>query len=207
MNYRLQDFIRYIIPGLYVLALISGWYILFRNIQFDTTRLSDLSGIIIILIPFVGFVVGYFIESMMALIEHLYYRLGGGRPSKNILKGSKYYPVKERDKILKNENIKGEDLTDIIAGQILQRAKQTINSERTEVFRENSILARNIFGGQLIATIFIMFIDSQFYYNGFWYISIIASCLFLWYWVHHNHVYVKYTFAEYAKIISGNSIE
>ena len=63
----------------------------------------------------------------------------------------------------------------------------------------NSILARNIFGSQIALTIVYSFITDQFYTNKIWWIFFVISIIFLIYWVHHNHVYVKYIFAEYAR--------
>ena len=203
MNYRIQDFIRYIIPGLYVVALASGWFLLFRDYSFDTEKISHLSGIIIVLIPFVGFVVGFFIESLMAFIEHLFYIIGGRRPSKTILIGSiKMYSVAEKDRILKKHNIENaSNLTNKNAGEILLHAKQVINREAVEPFRDNSILSRNIFGSQLVSTISYALIDDNFYTSCLLYAFIAISVLFGLYWFHQNHVYVKYVFAEYAKTI------
>lgn len=77
MNYRLQDFIKYIIPGLYVIFFVFIWSVLSSKYQIDTAKLKDSTNVIILLIPFVGFVIGYFIESVMTCAEHLFYILGG----------------------------------------------------------------------------------------------------------------------------------
>lgn len=84
MNYRLQDFIKYIIPGLYVIFFVFVWCVLSSKHHLDTTKLKDFTNVIILLIPFVGFVIGYFIESMMTCAEHLFYILGGRRLLKTV---------------------------------------------------------------------------------------------------------------------------
>jgi len=202
MNYRLQDFIRYIIPGLYVVALICGWLYVFGNYQFDIERISRVSGIIIVLIPFVGFVIGYFVESLMAIIEHLFYLLGGRRPSKTVLMGSlKMYSVEGKDRILEHHKVKANKISNIKAGEILQSAKQLINRGAVEAFRDNAILSRNIFGGHLMVTIVLLFLGN-YRTPIFLYVSIVSLLLFFLYWCHHNHVYVKYVFAEYVKYIA-----
>lgn len=168
----------------------------------DTTKLKDFTNVIILLIPFVGFVIGYFIESMMTCAEHLFYILGGRRPSKTILdRKCKFYiiPEDDRNKIFHQHKISGGSINNNFAGQILQTAKQKIDRESVENFRMNSILARNIFGSQIALTIVYSFITDQFYTNKIWWIFFVISIIFLIYWVHHNHVYVKYIFAEYAR--------
>ena len=77
MNYRVQDFINYIIPGLYVIFFVFIWSILSSKSHIDIAKLKDFTSIIILLIPFVGFVIGYFIESMMTCVEHLFYTFKG----------------------------------------------------------------------------------------------------------------------------------
>ena len=99
MNYRLQDFIKYIIPGLYVIFFVFIWSVLSSKYQIDTAKLKDFTNVIILLIPFVGFVIGYFIESVMTCAEHLFYILGGRRPSKTILdRKCKFYIIPETDR-------------------------------------------------------------------------------------------------------------
>lgn len=62
MNYRLQDIMKMIIPGLYLMALVLGYEFLCSDFDIDTAKLKDLSAIVVLLIPFVGFVVGYFVS-------------------------------------------------------------------------------------------------------------------------------------------------
>ena len=202
MNYRIQDFIKYIIPGVYVIFFVVIWSVLSSNCHIETAKLKDLTGVIILLIPFVGFVIGYLIESLMTCAEHLFYILGGRRPSKNILdRKCKNYIISEidRNKIFNQHNISGNSINNSLAGQILQTAKQKIDRENVENFRINSILARNIFGSQIVLTIAYSFVTDRFYTNKMWWFFLVISIIFLIYWIHHNHVYVKYVFAEYAR--------
>lgn len=204
MNYRLQDFIKYIIPGLYVIFFVFIWSILSSKSHIDTAKLKDFTSIIILLIPFVGFVIGYFIESMMTCVEHLFYTFKGRRPSKTILERKcKLYIISEddRNKIFHQHNIVENSINNNFAGQILQIAKQKINRENVENFRINSILARNIFGSQIVLTIAYSLVTNQFYTYKIWWFSLIFTIIFFIYWIHHNHVYVKYILAEYAKIL------
>ena len=202
MNYRLQDFINYIIPGLYVIFFVFIWSVLSSNCHIETVKLKDFTSAIILLIPFVGFVIGYLIESLMTCAEHLFYILGGRRPSKTILdRKCKNYIISEidRNKIFSQHNISGDSINNSLAGQILQTAKQKIDRESVENFRINSILARNIFGSQIVLTIAYSFVAYRFYANEIWWFFLVISIIFLIYWIHHNHMYVKYVFAEYAR--------
>ena len=203
MNYRLQDIMKMIIPGLYLMALVLGYEFLCSDFDIDTAKVKDLSAIVVLLIPFVGFVVGYFVECITAGLEHGWYVLGGRRPSKNILEGSSIYPVADIEKIKTKHQISNGSITNDKANEALQAAKQSIpNKEVVEPYRNNAALARNIFGAQFIFTVLLAVLLDTFYTEVYWYLSLVVLLAFLGYWVHHNHVYVKYVLAEYAKSLS-----
>lgn len=203
MNYRLQDIMKMIIPGLYLIALVLGYEFLCSDFDIDTAKLKDLSAIVVLLIPFVGFVVGYSVECITAGLEHGWYVLGGRRPSKNILEGSSIYPVADIEKIKTKHQISNGSITNDKANEALQAAKQSIpNKEVVEPYRNNAALARNIFGAQFIFTVLLAVLLDTFYTEVYWYLSLVVLLAFLGYWVHHNHVYVKYVLAEYAKSLS-----
>ena len=203
MNYRLQDIMKMIIPGLYLMALVLEYEFLCSDFDIDTAKLKDLSAIVVLLIPFVGFVVGYFVECITAGLEHGWYVLGGRRPSKNILEGSSIYPVADIEKIKTKHQISNGSITNDKANEALQAAKQSIpNKEVVEPYRNNAALARNIFGAQFIFTVLLAVLLDTFYTEVYWYLSLVVLLAFLGYWVHHNHVYVKYVLAEYAKSLS-----
>lgn len=203
MNYRLQDIMKMIIPGLYLMALILGYEILNSNFDIDTSKWKDLSAMVVLLIPFVGFVLGYFVECVTAGIEHGWYALRWRRPSKNILKGSSKYPVANIEKIKTEHQLTSGKISNDKANEVLQTAKQCIpNKEVVEPYRNNATLARNIFGAQLIFTIIYAALLDAFYTEVYWYLSLFALLVFLGYWIHHNHVYVKYVLAEYGKSLA-----
>ena len=203
MNYRLQDIMKMIIPGLYLMALVLGYNILYSDFDIDTSKLKDLSAIVVLLIPFVGFVVGYFVECITAGLEHGWYALSWRRPSKNIMDGSSMYPVANIEMMKMKHQITNGSITNDKANEVLQAAKQSItNKEVVEPYRNNAALARNIFGAQLIFTIFYAIGLDAFYAEVYWYLSLFVLLAFLGYWIHHNHVYVKYVLAEYAKSLS-----
>lgn len=202
MNYRLQDIMKMIIPGLYLMALVLGYEILCSDFDIDTAKLKDLSAIVVLLIPFVGFVVGYFVECITAGLEHGWYALGGRRPSKNILEGSSMYPVAGIEKIKTKHQIASGIISNDKANEVLQTAKQGIpNKEVVEPYRNNAALARNIFGAQLVFTVVYAMLIDAFYTDIYWYLSLIVLLVFFGYWIHHNHVYAKYVLAEYEEIL------
>ena len=185
------------------MALVLGYNILYSDFDIYTSKLKDLSAIVVLLIPFVGFVVGYFVECITAGLEHGWYALGGRRPSKNILEGSLVYPVADIEKIKTKHQISNVNITNDKANEVLQAAKQSItNKEVVEPYRNNATLARNIFGAQLIFTIIYATLLDAFYTEVYWYLSLFALLVFLGYWIHHNHVYVKYVLAEYGKSLA-----
>lgn len=203
MNYRIQDLMKLIIPGLYVVASVMGWLLLLSDNYVDTSKIKDAIGIIVLLIPFVGFVVGYFVECVMSAVEHFFYIIGGRRPSKTILCGglNGIYVLKSK-KIILTQNSVSESISNAKANEILQIAKQSIDREKVEVFRLNSMLSRNIFGGQFFLTILYGFTSACFYKDSFFFVLLAVSLLFLLYWVHHTHIYVKYVLAEYGKTLN-----
>ena len=73
MNYRFQDIMKMIIPGLYLMAMILVLEISRSDFVIDISKLKDLSAIVVLLIPFVGFVVGYFVECIVS-IQPLFWR-------------------------------------------------------------------------------------------------------------------------------------
>ena len=111
MNYRLQDIMKMIIPGLYLMAMILVYEISNSDFGIDISKLKDLSAIVVLLVPFVGFVIGYFVECITAGLEHGWYALGLRRPSKNILRGSSRYPVAEIDKVKMKHQIRSSSIT------------------------------------------------------------------------------------------------
>ena len=167
--------------------------------------LDNFSSVIVLFIPFVGFVAGYVIECFMSIFEHLFYLIGGRRPSKNILKGSSIYVLHNLEQI-NMDLLNNEALTNRNCKIALQKAKQQIDRAKCLDFLYASILARNLFGSQIMILIFLV-IQFGWMSKSVLYATILAL-LFLVYWIHKNHVYVKYIFSEYAKTyITGCSDE
>ncbi|WP_418213836.1 hypothetical protein [Bacteroides difficilis] len=205
MTYRLQEILRMVIPGLYLIILLFVTLTFNGVIGLDKvqTFIKDCAAVIVLLLPFVGFVVGYIIECLLASLEHGWYFFGGRRPSKTILTGCKLYPLADIDTIKIDKKL-ANDVTNKACGKVLQTAKQKIDRSEVESFQYTSILTRNLFGSQLLFTIFITFVLDKI--GRAWLItSLFLDLLFLIYWIHHNHIYVKYVLAEYIKILTSES--
>lgn len=196
---RIQEAFRFITPGLYFLALVL--IINLNKVRGDSTiveTIDKLSSVIVVLLPFLGFVVGFIIESIMTWIERGLYLIGISRPSRKVLHGSsELYVLNDniRDQILKGETVNDNKT----ANHYQQEAKQSLgNNEKVSRFYHHSIMARHIVGAQLLATVYYFASGGEWVW---WHIIIAVSILLLLgiFWYHQNCVYMKYLFAEYGK--------
>lgn len=206
MSYRTQEILRMIIPGLYLIAMLlilflisGGW----NDIQEkDQSAIIDVlkgaSNVVVLLLPFLGFVAGYLIECIMSFGERLLYFIGLRRPSMLVLSGSKMY-VLGNLKAIKNELGIEDKITNKIAGEALQKAKQEISRQAIEMFHDTSIMARNIMGSQLLLTVFAALYSGLL--SGEFYVMLVMLLILSVYWYHKNCVYVKYVLSEYGKAI------
>lgn len=198
---RIQEMFRYVTPGLYLLALI-----LLMN--FDTIKgdellqdaISKFSAIIIVLLPFVGFVAGYFIECIMTWVERFFYLIRISRPSRVVLNGkcSLYVISDDARKAITN----GEKVDNKEANHYQQLAKQAVG-EKDVVSRgyHQSIMARHILGAQLLGCIYYLaFAGGWSWCHLVYTVLIVLVVAFFWY--HQTCVYMKYLFAEYGKSLS-----
>lgn len=206
MSYRTQEILRMIIPGLYLIAMLlilflisGGWNEIQEKDQGTIIDvLKGASNVVVLLLPFLGFVAGYLIECIMSFGERLLYFVGMRRPSKVVLSDSKLYILGNLAAIKKELGIDGK-ITNKIAGDTLQKAKQKIDRQAIEMFHDTSIMARNIMGSQLILTIFAAcysgLLSGEFF--GMLGMLLILSV----YWYHRNCIYVKYVLSEFGKTI------
>ena len=206
MSYRTQEIIRMIIPGLYLIAMLmviflvgGGWNNIATKDQ-DTIIdvLKGASNVVVLLLPFIGFVAGYVVECIMAMVERLLYFIGVRRPSRVVLEGSKKYYLTNLESIKKGLSLE-KTMNNQKAGGALQAAKQAIERQKVEMFHDSSILARNIMGSQLILAVFTAFYSGLLSLE-FWGMIVILLIL-SFYWYHRNCIYVKYVFSEYGKAI------
>lgn len=197
---RIQEMFRYVTPGLYLLALVL--VVNFKEISGNEAlkdSISKFSAIIIVLLPFVGFVFGYFIECLMACLERILYWFGVARPSCIVLNGEcSLYVIADdvRQKITEGIYVKNKK-----ANEFQQIAKQAVGDK--EVVSRGyyqSIMARHILGAQLLASIYWLgFSGGWSVCHLVWAVVILALLIFFWY--HQTCVYMKYLFAEYGKTL------
>lgn len=198
---RIQEMFRYVTPGLYLLALILLMY--FDTIKGDELlqdAISKFSAIIIVLLPFVGFVAGYFIECIMTWVERFLYLIRISRPSRIVLNGkcSLYVISDDARKAITN----GEKVDNKEANHYQQLAKQAVG-EKDVVSRgyHQSIMARHILGAQLLGCIYYLaFAGGWSWCHLVYTVLIVLVVAFFWY--HQTCVYMKYLFAEYGKNLS-----
>jgi len=197
---RIQEVFRYITPGLFLLALV--FVINFNEIS-DNEKLKDaiarFSAIIIVLLPFVGFVFGYFIECLMACLERILYWIGIPRPSRIVLNGKCSLFILADD--LRRAITKGDTVDNKEANRFQQTSKQKVG-DKDVVSRcyYQSIMARHIWGATLIAGIYYLAFAGGWSWGHFiWVVGILVVLSFFWY--HQTCVYMKYLFAEYGKTL------
>ncbi len=161
----------------------------------DTT--SKFSPIIIVLLPFVGFVAGYFIECIMTWVERCLYWIRIPRPSRIVLNGNNgLYVISDE---ARSAITGGEQVDNKKANRYQQLAKQAVG-ENDVVSRgyHQSIMARHIFGAQLLGSIYYLAFAGGWSWGHLFYAAVIVLVVgFFWY--HQTCVYMKYLFAEYGK--------
>lgn len=212
MTYRFQEILRLVVPGLYVLFLCFCLVVNTSLIELTTTSTlykmltSTFSNAIAIMLPFLGFVVGYIINTIGSLCERASYKREWiKRPSAVILDGNSKYQVESLGNIKKE--LKIDEVTNATANKAFQKAKEVIYTSGNEsigIFYAQSILARNLACGQILITIFsavamLKNCDKAF----LWVVaSIVLSSILLYNWRRQTCVYAKYVFADYGKSVA-----
>lgn len=197
---RIQEMLKYITPGLYFMALML--LVHFEEISGNKNlkeTITDFSSIIIVLLPFVGFVLGFFIECLMAWLERILYWIGVPRPSRVVLNGKCCLYVIDNAK--RQTITGGKAMNNKSANRCQQIAKQAVADKEviTRCYYQ-SILARHILGAQLLASIYYLaFAGGWSWYHFIWATVFLLVLAFFWY--HQTCVYMKYLFAEYGKIV------
>ena len=138
---NLQITFRYITPGLYLIAML----ILLSGGIAPDSYLKPLAmvpdGVLVVLVPFVGFVVGYILEGLMVFIERIFYKIGVKSPEQKILHGTTMYYYLD-DKLRKRviEDLR-ERLKDRVKG--LDRKKAEMAKRNTAI--QNGTKKRDLF--------------------------------------------------------------
>lgn len=198
-----------IIPGLYFITLCLGTSVDLGIIRIDEATpffkllTSTFANVIVILLPFLGYIVGYIINICTSYIERVVYRIKKlKRPSQIVLGFNEDYRLKDVSKILAHYGI--NEVNEQTAHKAFLLAKEEITqSDRINTHFEQSTFARNIAGVQLLYTL-IAFV-SMFFGGLYSLISFVISAVLcvicLYNWRRQSCVYAKYVFSELEKKI------
>lgn len=207
MTYKFSDILRMIIPGLYFITLCLGTSVDLEIIRIDEETpffkllTSTFANVIVILLPFLGYIVGYIINICSSYMERLVYRIKKmKRPSQIVLGFNEDYRLKDVSKILAHYGI--NEVNEQAAHKAFLLAKEEISqSDRINTHFEQSTFARNIAGVQLLYTL-IAFV-SMFFGGLYSLISFVISAVLcvicLYNWRRQSCVYAKYVFSELEK--------
>lgn len=207
MTYKFSDILRMIIPGLYFITLSLGISVDLEIIRIDEETpffkllTSTFANVIVILLPFLGYIVGYIINICSSYMERLVYRIKKmKRPSQIVLGFNEDYRLKDVSKILAHYGI--NEVNEQTAHKAFLLAKEEITqSDRINTHFEQSTFARNIAGVQLLFTLIAF--ASMFFGGLYSLISFVISAVLcvicLYNWRRQSCVYAKYVFSELEK--------
>lgn len=207
MTYKFTDILRMIIPGLYFITLSLGISVDLEIIRIDEATpffkllTSTFANVIVILLPFLGYIVGYIINICSSYIERVVYRRNiMKRPSQIVLGFNEDYRLKDVSKILAHYGI--NEVNEQTAHKAFLLAKEEISqSDKINTHFEQSTFARNIAGVQLLFTLIAfasMFFGGLYSLISF-VISLLLSLVCLYNWRRQSCVYAKYVFSELVK--------
>ena len=209
MTYKFSDILRMIIPGLYFITLCLGASVDLEIIRIDEETpffkllTSTFANVIVILLPFLGYIVGYIINICSSYMERLVYRIKKmKRPSQIVLGFNEDYRLKDVSKILAHYGI--NEVNEQTAHKAFLLAKEEISqSDRINTHFEQSTFARNIAGVQLLFTLIAL--ASMFFGGLYSLISFVISAVLcvicLYNWRRQSCIYAKYVFSELEKKI------
>ena len=207
MTYKFSDILRMIIPGLYFITLSLGISVDIEIIRIDKATpflkllTSTFANVIVILLPFLGYIMGYIINICTSYMERLVYRRKiMKRPSQIVLGFNEDYRLKDVSKILAHYGI--NEVNEQTAHKAFLLAKEEITqSDRINTHFEQSTFARNIAGVQLLFTLIAF--ASMFFGGLYSLISFVISAVLcvicLYNWRRQSCVYAKYVFSELEK--------
>ncbi len=213
MDYRYNEIIIWMIPGLYLMCLGFGIivYPIVGNVSLDSLKeffdvIPDgvLTTTALFFIPFISLVLGYLINYLASQLEYWGYQSGfKKRASYVILTGeSTRYTVADFRGLRKKLGCQEQKLTNATANKYFIKAKQSIELSSLENYYFKTVFGRNILCSQVIITILTIVL----YFVGLsisqWLIMIMSLMTFLFYlsWDRNNKVYVKYIFSSYLNL-------
>lgn len=207
MTYKFSDILRMIIPGLYFITLSLGISVDLEIIRIDEATpflkllTSTFANVIVILLPFLGYIVGYIINICSSYMERLVYRSNIlKRPSQIVLGFNEDYRLKDVSKILAHYGV--NEVNEQTAHKAFLLAKEEIpQSDRINTHFEQSAFARNIAGVQLLFTLIAL---ASMFFGGLYsllsfVISAVLCVICLYNWRRQSCVYAKYVFSELEK--------
>lgn len=201
MTYRWQEIIKILIPGFYLLFGI-GISVLINHNAFDkgiVETVGKFSAILLVLLFFAAFVVGYINEIISGGLEYLMYHWGIPRPSRLILNNrfTRFQIVRNHELRNKFGLLRNGFVDNGKAEKALVQAKQSINMDGCQEFYYQSVLSRNLFFVHLFTSIIMFFILGWSWILFVFTVSV--GLLLYWQWWKMNLVYVKKIFSEYLK--------
>lgn len=218
MNYKFQDILKIVIPGLYLAFAISVViYLTDSDGQYVPTELLNMlktpfANAIAVFLPFGGYIVGYLLNLIASGLERLVYEKEWlKRPSLHVLqKWDKEYYVKDCECIFKTlgfTNTCSSENTRLA----FRKAKMSIKwNDVIENFYLQSIMARNILMAHLVATfacaVVLIINISWALCVTMTLLALIAFCLFL-NWRRRSFLYVERVFAEVTNDKNKNVAE
>lgn len=213
MEFRYNEIIIWLVPGLYLLCVWSLFILIpFSNSSDIQVYIRFLKGIpdgvltsaALFFIPFVSFVIGYLINYISSQMEYWLYSMNIlERPSRIILKDkSKRYKISNLNSLLcrlgsTNQNIDSNEKANIL----LMQAKQSVNICSLDTYYFKSVFGRNLCCAQVIVIIAI--VVCSIYYKYIDYTTLIfcltIGVLLFTSWQRNSKIYVKNIFILYLK--------
>lgn len=215
MTYRFQDILRMVIPGLYLITLCFilfvwvGWIDVSDGSTILSLIKSSFSNTLALILPFMGFVVGYIINVVSSYFERIIYKFPKvTRPSACVLSGkNKNYHIENLDQLICKIRI--DEVNNDNANKAFQKAKEALrNDENINVFYAQSILARNLSGCQILFTIICLICIFINWKLSFWWTlgSLLLCVMLVCNWWRQRCVYAKYVFAAYNILEDKSSV-
>lgn len=222
MEFKNNEVICWIIPGIYIIVIFVSLFGLPENIVNDAKGTTiDVAVILVFALPIIGLIVGYSINLCASWLEWKLYALkkegswlGLNRSSYRILNNiSNRTKLSNSSSVIEKLREKNSDLfpqegnsipNNIIAERSLLFAKEKINQESVNSYYYPCTFARNLCFAQLIAVI-MMIISSisnswtvpRIVFDG---VSIVLLLLFYMGWRRKCDCYVRCCFTEFMKI-------
>lgn len=218
MNYKFQDILKIVIPGLYLAFAISVViYMTNSDGQYVPDELLNMlktpfANAIAVFLPFGGYIIGYLLNVVASGLERFAYEKEWlKRPSLHVLqKWDKEYYVKDSECIFKTLGFT-KTFSSENTRLAFRKAKMSIKwNDVIDNFYLQSIIARNILMAHIIVIItcaVVLIIDASCAMDVTMIIlALIAWCLFL-NWRRRSFLYVERVFAEVTNDENKNEAE